>query len=95
MWPLGELEPLLKGVKVVDLRSSFARGDWHALAEVIEASYDPSPPKRGALSLELREPRADSWPVPVSGQAIQETSLFRAWVKALYSVMMFGSECPR
>jgi thymidylate synthase len=91
LWPLGELEPLLKGVKVVDLRSFFARGDWHALAEVIEASYDPSPPKRGALSLELREPRADSWPVPVSGQAIQETSLFRAWVKAVYSVMMFGA----
>jgi len=91
MWPLSELEPLIRGVRVVDLRARFERGDWRALAEVIEALYDPSPPKREALSLELREPSADSWPVPVSGQLVQETSLFRAWVKAVYSVMVFGS----
>lgn len=91
LWPLSELEPLLRSVNLVDMRGSFARGDWRALAEAIETLYAPSPPKRGVLSLALREPSVDSWPVPVSGHAIQETSLFRAWVKAVYSVMMFGS----
>jgi thymidylate synthase len=91
MWPLSELKPLLEGVKVVDLRDRFALGDWRALADAVAALYDPSPPKRGVLRLELREAAAESWPVPVSGQVIQETSLFRAWVKAVYSVMMFGA----
>lgn len=91
MWSLSELKPLLDSVKVVDLRASFERGDWRALADTIASSHRPSPPKRGVLRLELRETSVESWPVPVSGQAIQETSLFRAWVKAVYSVMMFGA----
>ena len=90
MWPLEEVKPIIEGVRVVDLRDAFRRGDWEALHAAVEEFYDPAPPRRPRLELELREPEVEGWPVPVSGQLVVEESLFRAWVRAVYAVMTYG-----
>jgi len=90
-WPLEEVEPLVKGVKVVDLRAAFKLGDRRALAEAVNSLYKPSPPKRAVSNLELPAGSVESWPLPVSGLLVQDTSLFRAWVKLVHAVMVMGT----
>lgn len=91
MWPLEALEQLLSDVSVVDLRAAYAGGRWSELFKAVERYYSPAPPRRQPLRLELSERVVDSWPLPVSGLLVQESSLLRAWVKAVYAVMALGS----
>lgn len=91
LWPLEALEPILSTVRVLDLREHFERGDWASLAKAVEEAYRPLAPRRLRISLALEEPEVEGWPIPVSGQLVHDTSLFRAWVKAVYVVMALGS----
>lgn len=91
MWPCDEVEPIVMEVQVVDLRWAFERGEWVKLAEAISKHYQPGFPKRKSRRLPLRERGAGGWPFPISGLLIQEDSLFRAWLKAVYAVMVLGS----
>ncbi|MEM1509964.1 MAG: thymidylate synthase [Thermofilaceae archaeon] len=91
MWPLEIVQPVINDIKVVDLREAFRQGDWKSLENTITSLYNPSPPKRAVVELELTEIAVEGWPLPISGQLVQDDSLFRAWVKAMYSVMFYGS----
>jgi len=90
MWRLEEVKPLLESVNVVDLREAFSKEDWSALARAVKENYCRRPSRRPVLRLELKEQITESWPLPVSGQVVYDESLFRAWVKAVASVMAFG-----
>ncbi|ABL78348.1 thymidylate synthase [Thermofilum pendens] len=89
LWSLEELKPLLSSVRVVDLREAFKRGDWGALARAIEENYRPGA-RRPAAPLRMEEVELESWPLQVAGLYVQETSLFRAWVKLVDAVMTWG-----
>lgn len=91
MWPLEIIQPVINDIKVVDLREAFRQGDWKSLENTITSLYNPSPSKRMVVELELTEMAVEGWPLPISGQLVQDDSLFRAWVKAVYSVMFYGS----
>ncbi len=90
MWSLDEVKPILSTVRVVDLRRAYEAGDWSSLEEAINKLYMPGVEKRPVLDLELKEVELSSWPLPISGFMIQEKSLFKAWVKAVYAVMKYG-----
>lgn len=91
MWPIEMVESIIREVGVVDLREAFRRGGWAKLAAAIEENYRPERSGRRLLQLPLRESWVEGWPLPASGLLIQEDSLFRAWLKAVYAVMMLGS----
>ncbi len=91
LWDLGEVKPILERVRVVDLRDEYRRGDWEALRRAVVEHYSPRRGGGTPVRLELREePGVDSWPVQLAGHVVYETSLFRAWVKLLGTVMRLG-----
>ncbi|MEM2186053.1 MAG: thymidylate synthase [Thermofilaceae archaeon] len=91
MWPLEVVEPIVRDVDVVDLREACRKGEWIKLEEAINGHYRPGKRRRATIRLQLRESRVEGWPLPISGLLIQEGSLFRAWLKAVYVVMALGS----
>ncbi|MEM1691744.1 MAG: thymidylate synthase [Thermofilaceae archaeon] len=91
MWPLEVVEPIVRDVDVVDLREACRKGEWIKLEEAINRRYRPGERRRETIRLQLRESRVEGWPLPISGLLIQEGSLFRAWLKAVYAVMTLGS----
>lgn len=91
LWNLEEIKPILKTVRVVDLREAYERGDWNLLKETVNKLYNPGRSVRSALRLELVEIEAESWEPPISGLVINDFSLFKAWVKAVYAIMSLGS----
>ena len=91
LWNLEKIKPILETTRIVDLREAYKNGDWKILKETIDKLYNPGRNVRPILRLELIEIKAESWDPPISGLAINETSLFKAWLKAVYAVMSFGS----
>ena len=91
LWDFEEIKPILESVKVVDLRRAYEGGNWFTLKEVIDKLYSPNRKVRPVLKLELVEIEVDGWTLPISGLAIGENSLFKAWLKAVYAIMSFGS----
>lgn len=91
MWPFEAIQPIVDSVRMIDLREAFRQGNWKSLENAVASLYATSPPKRAAVKLELAEIAVEGWPLPISGQLVQDDSLFRAWVKAVYSVMLYGS----
>lgn len=89
MWPLEQVRAVLEGVKVVDLREAFRRGDYRALAAAVEEHYSPGV-RRAPPVLELREVSAPSWPFQLAGLSIVEDDVVRAWAKLLDAVMTWG-----
>ena len=90
MWPWKMIEPIVASVRAIDLRREFSERRWAALKKAVEEYYDPSQPKRAKLTLEIKERKVNGWPVPVSGHLIVDSSLFRAWIRAVYAVMQYG-----
>lgn len=44
--------------------------------------------------MKISEDVAQSFPFPISGLYIYDTSLFRAWVKIINSILLYGYEKP-
>lgn len=93
VFPLDKVKKIVESVKLIDLREEYKKSDFSALEKCVEKNY-----KRGAkdvrevIPLVLEEKtELTSWPFPLSGHYIYETSVFRAWLKILDLIMRFGS----
>jgi len=94
VFPKGKIKKILDTVKVIDLREEFRKRNYKALEEAIEKNYkEKAGEVRETIELVLEEKAEEitSWPIPLSGYYIYETSVFRAWIKVLDLIMKFGS----
>lgn len=93
LFDLREIEGIVRTVKVLDLREDFRKGNLEALKNAIIGAYKPEAREvRERVILKVEEiPEVKSWPLPLSGHYIFETSLFRAWIKVLDLIMRFGT----
>ncbi len=86
---------IAESVKLIDLRESYEKRDIKALKKILENNFSPKEkPKRKKLWIEVRESGVSSFPVPLSGFLICDSSPFRAWVKILKQILTFGFEKP-
>ncbi|MEM5820712.1 MAG: thymidylate synthase [Candidatus Aenigmatarchaeota archaeon] len=91
--PKDVVEKIIKDVKIIDLREEFKKRNFKALEDVIAKHFNQNKiPSREVFDIKVEE-RAElqSWPLPLSGHYIYETSVFRAWIKILDLIMKFGS----
>mgnify|MGYP001772913104 FL=1 len=90
IFPYENIKEILNTVKVIDLRESFKKKDLDSLIRTIEENYKPGI-YRKLIDIKVEE-KSDlkSWPIPLSGHYIYETSVFRAWIKILDLITKFG-----
>ena len=94
VFPKEKIKPIIDTIKIVDLRNEFRNKNFKALEEAINKHYKENAKNvRELIDLTLEEKAEEisSWPIPLSGHYIYETSVFRAWIKILDLIMKFGS----
>ncbi len=94
IFPKKEIEEIIANVKIIDLRENYSRGDVATLKNVINSCYSPVKKKRRKILLKISEDVASSFPFPISGIYVYDTSLFRAWVKIINAILLYGYEKP-
>lgn len=87
------LKKIINDVRIIDLRLNYKNRDFNSLIEEINKNYEENrKPTREKYELMVEErSELQSWPIPLSGHYIFETSVFRAWIKILDLIMRFGS----
>ncbi len=89
-----EISEIIKTVKIVDLRKEYENGNIEKLKDIVKENYSPRAKVRKKVYLKISESVASSFPEPVSGIYVYDTSLFRAWVKIVNSILLYGYEKP-
>ncbi len=89
-----EIEEIINSVKVIDLREAYKRNDIHSLKNILRASFQKEGIYRKKIKLEIREKNVESFPYPISGFSLYDTSIFRLWVKILNQISKYGFEKP-
>ncbi|MEM0476531.1 MAG: thymidylate synthase, partial [Candidatus Aenigmatarchaeota archaeon] len=93
VFPINKIENVLNTVKIIDLREEFKRNNIKKLEEEIEKNFKTNAKEvREKIDITIEEKvELVSWPIPLSGSYIYDTSIFRAWIKTLDLIMKFGS----
>lgn len=93
VFPINKIENVLNTVKIIDLREEFKRNNIKKLEEEIEKNFKTNAKEvREKIDITIEEKvELASWPIPLSGSYIYDTSIFRAWIKTLDLIMKFGS----
>ncbi|MEM0480871.1 MAG: thymidylate synthase [Candidatus Aenigmatarchaeota archaeon] len=88
-----KVKKILETIDLIDLREEFKKRNFEVLENTINEKYKENAKNvREILDLTVEEKaELKSWPIPLSGHYIYETSIFRAWVKILDLIMKFGS----
>ena len=88
-----EIKETVDTIKLIDLRKDFEERNIGKLVKSIVENYrSNAKPVRNRIEVKMEELKnLYSWPFPISGFQIYETSVFRAWVKILDSILKFGS----
>ncbi len=89
-----EIDEIIRNVKVIDLRKAYEEGNFEILKNIICSSYSENTINRRRIQLNIIEETAKSFPYPVSGFSLFDTSIFRLWVKILNQILKFGFEKP-
>ena len=89
-----EIEEILKTVKIIDLRKEYLDGNISSLKNVITSNFSPKKEPRRKIILTISEGIAESFPSPISGFYIYDTSIFRAWLKIVNAILLYGYEKP-
>ncbi len=87
-----EIKEIVDTIKLIDLREDFKRKNVDKLVKSIIENYkNDAKPVRAKIELSMeKSTNLYSWPFPISGFYIHETSVFRAWIKILDSILRFG-----
>ncbi|MGB9674842.1 MAG: hypothetical protein ACPLX8_01790, partial [Nanopusillaceae archaeon] len=89
--PKDKIIEIIKTVKLIDLREEFKKGNIEKLIEEINKNYKEGVKVRELVDVKIEEKaELNSWPIPISGYFVYETSPFRAWIKILDNIMKFG-----
>ncbi|MEM1804983.1 MAG: hypothetical protein QXI77_03225, partial [Nanopusillaceae archaeon] len=93
VFPINKIENVLNTVKIIDLREEFKKNNIKKLEEEIEKNFKTNAKEvREKIDITIEEKvELASWPIPLSGSYIYDTSIFRAWIKTLDLIMKFGS----
>ncbi|MCS7123250.1 MAG: thymidylate synthase [Candidatus Aenigmarchaeota archaeon] len=91
--PKDKVKKIIESIELLDLRKEFEKKNFKKLENVIEKNFEEDAKEiREIINLKVEEKvKLHSWPIPLSGHYIYETSVFRAWIKALDLITKFGS----
>ncbi|MCG2892039.1 MAG: thymidylate synthase [Vulcanisaeta sp.] len=84
------LDMLRSSIRLLDLREAYRSGRFGEVIEALRSNYNPSPPKRPAIYVEVVEEEVNNWPFPLAGAFIYERDTYRSWVRVVDLVLNYG-----